>query len=48
MIPPLDRTGWLPPGVDPAKLAEIDERFGRTSELRRVQMESVRWMVDSM
>ena len=27
-------------------MAEIETRFGRESELRRVQMESVRWMVD--
>ena len=46
MIPPFDDSGFLPPGVYPATLAEIEARFGRQSELRRVQMESVRWMVD--
>lgn len=46
MIPPFDDSGVLPPGVHPAGLAEIEARFGRQSELRRVQMESVRWMVD--
>ena len=46
LIPPFDQSGWLPPGVHPATLAEVDERFGRQSELRRVQMDSVRWMVD--
>src|SRR3982751_6030816 len=46
MIPPFEESGWLPPGIYPATLAEIDERFGRQSELRRVQMESVRWLVD--
>jgi len=46
MIPPFDDSGGLPPGVHAATLAEIDERFGRTSELRRVQMESVRWMIE--
>lgn len=46
MIPPLDDTGFLPPGVHPATLAEIDARFGRGSEVRQAQMESVRWMVD--
>ncbi len=46
MLPPLDETGSLPPGVHPATLEEVEERFGRGSELRRVQMESVRWMVD--
>ncbi len=46
MIPPFDDSGFLPPGVHSATLAEIEARFGRESELRRVQMESVRWMVD--
>lgn len=46
MIPSFEDSGWLPPGVHPATLDEIDQRFGRPSELRRVQMESVRWMLD--
>jgi hypothetical protein len=46
MIPSFDDSGFLPPGIHPATLVEIDVRFGRQSELRRVQMESVRWMAD--
>jgi len=46
VIPPFDTTGSLPPGLHGATLAEIDARFGRQSELRCVQMESVRWMVE--
>ncbi|HVT89485.1 MAG TPA: hypothetical protein VHD56_11575 [Tepidisphaeraceae bacterium] len=46
VIPPFTDTGVLPPGVHPATLAEIADRFGRSSELRRAQMESVRWMID--
>ena len=46
MIPSFDDSGCLPPGVHQATLAEIEERFGKTAELRRVQMESVRWMVE--
>jgi hypothetical protein len=46
VIPPYDESGCLPPGLHGAALAEIEARFGRQSELRRVQMESVRWMVD--
>ena len=46
MIPSFDDSGFLPPGIHSATLAEIEARFGRESELRRVQMESVRWMVD--
>ena len=46
MVPPFDDAGCLPPGVHRATLAEIEDCFGHRSELRRVQMESVRWMVD--
>jgi hypothetical protein len=44
---PFDDNGCLPPGIHPATFDEIDARFGCKSELRRVQMESVRWMVDT-
>jgi hypothetical protein len=46
VIPPFDNSGWLPPGIHRATIPEIAARFGFQSELRRVQMESVRWMVD--
>ena len=46
MIPPFNETGCLPPGVHTATLGEVEDRFGHPSELRREQMESVRWMVD--
>jgi hypothetical protein len=46
MIPPFDERGNLPPGVHQATLDEIETRFGQESELRRVQMESLRWLVD--
>ena len=36
MIPPFDDSGCLPPGIYGATLAEIEARFGRQSELRRV------------
>ena len=36
----------MPPGVHPGTLDEVEARFGCESELRRVQMESVRWLVD--
>jgi hypothetical protein len=42
MIPYLDDDGYLPPGVHPATLDEVEERFGIGSEVRRVQMESIR------
>lgn len=46
MLPELDQDGFLPPGVHRAALEEIAERFGRQSELRRAQMQSVRWLVE--
>ena len=36
MIPSFDEHGYLPPGIHPATLDEIEARFGRESELRRV------------
>ena len=46
MIPPFDESGCLPLGVHRATLADVEERFGHGSDIRRVQMDSVRWMVD--
>jgi hypothetical protein len=46
MIPPFNENGYLPPGVHKASLDEIAERFGRQSEMRVAQMDSVRWLVD--
>jgi len=45
-IPPLSEEGYLPPGVHRATLDEIEKRFGQQSEIRRVQMASLRWLVD--
>lgn len=46
MIPDLTEDGLLPPGIHEATLDEIDVRFGQEPELRRVQMESLRWLVE--
>jgi hypothetical protein len=46
MIPEFNDDGYLPPGVHAATLDEIEDRFGKETELRRVQMESLRWLVD--
>jgi hypothetical protein len=46
MIPPFNENGYLPPGVHKASLDEIAERFGRRSEMRRVQMESLQWLMN--
>ena len=46
MIPDFAEQGYLPPGIHGAGLDEIAERFGQESELRRVEMESLRWLVD--
>ncbi len=47
MIPEFDDHGYLPPGVHIATLDEVDHRFGQQSELRRVQMQSLRWLVET-
>jgi hypothetical protein len=46
MIPEMNANGYLPPGIHAASLDEIAARFGQEPELRRVQMESLRWLVD--
>ena len=46
MIPDFNEYGCLPPGVYRATLDEVERRFGRQSEIRRVQMASLRWLVD--
>lgn len=46
MIPLFNDNGYLPPGIHSATLDEIAERFGSGSEIRRVQMESIRWLVE--
>lgn len=46
MIPDFNDQGYLPPGVHPASLEEIESRFGVQSELRRVQMDSLRWLIE--
>jgi hypothetical protein len=38
--------GCLPVGMHPATLQEIAARFGQEPELRRVQMESLQWLVE--
>jgi len=45
MIPPFDKHGYLPPGIHAATLDEVETRFGCDSELRRAQMESLRWLL---
>ena len=46
MIPEFNEHGYLPPGIHTATLEEVASRFGTQSELRRVQMESLRWLVE--
>lgn len=45
MLPALDQNGLLPPGIHPATIEEVEERFGRSSEIRRAQMDSLRWLL---
>lgn len=46
MIPDFDENGNLPGGIHRASLVEIEERFGRDSEVRRAEMQSLRWLVE--
>ena len=46
VIPELDEHGNLPPGIHRATLEEIEERFGRSTEVRRTEIHSLRWLVD--
>jgi hypothetical protein len=45
MLPPLNDHGYLPAGVHPASLDEVLDRFGSTSEIRRVQGQSLSWLL---
>jgi hypothetical protein len=46
LIPSFNDDGYLPPGIHPATVEEIADRFGQDSELRQVQMESLRWLIE--
>ena len=46
MIPEFNEHGNLPSGIHTARLLEVVARFGRQSELRRVQAESLAWLVE--
>ena len=46
MLPAFNEDGYLPAGAHPAGLDEVEARFGRDSELRRAQMQSLRWLAD--
>lgn len=46
MIPAFDENGYLPPGVHRATIDEVESRFGLSSELRKVQMESLCWLME--
>jgi hypothetical protein len=45
MLPNFDQRGYLPPGVHRAESAEVLARFGKSSELRREQAESLSWLI---
>jgi hypothetical protein len=47
VLPDFNEHGYLPAGIYFATLDEIDNRFGRFSQIREVQMESLRWLVAS-
>jgi hypothetical protein len=46
VIPEFDQNGQLPPGIHEATLDEIERRFGIESEVRRAEMQSLRWLIE--
>ncbi len=46
VIPEFNDNGYLPSGIHPATLEQVETRFGGESELRRVEMQSLAWLVD--
>ena len=46
MIPEFDDQGYLPPGIHPATLGEIATRFGRESEIRQAEAQSLEWLCE--
>ena len=46
VIPEFDDNGYLPPESAATLRAEIEARFGSEPEMRRVEMQSLRWLVD--
>jgi hypothetical protein len=46
MIPAFGDEGYLPCGIQTATVQEIIARFGQDSELRRLQWESLVWMIE--
>ncbi len=46
MIPPFDDNGFLPPGIHPASLDEIEGRFGSSTEIRQSQFQSILWLLE--
>ena len=43
-IPAFDEHGYLPAGIHRATLDEIERRFGESNEVKRIEMESLRWL----
>ena len=46
-IPASNEHGYLPPGIHRATMEEVEDRFGRETEVRHAAMESLRWLVDA-
>jgi len=46
LIPGFQDDGYLPPGIHVASFEELLEQFGGPSEIRRVQAESIGWLIE--
>jgi hypothetical protein len=45
MLPNFNKNGYLPPGIHIAEMDEVAERFGKGSELREAQAQSLQWLL---
>jgi len=46
MLPDLQENGFLSPGIHLATFEELSANFGRQSEIRRVQIDSIAWLIE--
>lgn len=46
MIPPFEDNGLLPAGIHRATVDEIEQRFGRSTEVRQAHFQSVRRLLE--
>jgi hypothetical protein len=45
MLPAFNEHGYLPAGIHAAPLDEVNDRFGTSTDLRRAEAQSLRWLI---